>query len=144
MSKSYHPLYKTHDNMKQRCYNSNNPIYPHYGGRGIKVCDRWLGKKGFENFLEDMGERPEGMSIERINNEANYSPDNCKWADKTTQSNNNRKVLQARGYYRDSSSKGWSARIRIGGRYVYLGYFKTKDEAHQAYVEARAKKLEAL
>jgi hypothetical protein len=141
MRKSAHPLYQTYENMRQRCYNVKNPVYHHYGGRGIKMCDRWLGEKGFWNFVEDMGERPEGTSLDKINNDSNYSPDNCRWADKTTQSNNNRKVLQARGYYKDGSGRGWNARINLRGRVIYLGYYNTEAEAHEAYSKARDEKL---
>jgi hypothetical protein len=77
--------------MKDRCYNKNNKYYKDYGGRGIKVCDRWLDKeRGFENFLEDMGVRPIGKSINKINNNGNYEPNNCNWATRKEQSNNTR------------------------------------------------------
>jgi hypothetical protein len=85
----YHSLYPTWLNMKQRCYNSNHNRYKDYGGRGIKVCDMWL--NSFENFLNDMGERPEGTSLDRINNNGNYEPNNCKWATKSEQRINQRK-----------------------------------------------------
>jgi hypothetical protein len=84
-----HPLSPTWSNIKQRCYNVNNKDYKHYGGRGIKVCDRWL--ESFENFLEDMGDRPDGYSLDRIDNNENYEPSNCRWADKETQIKNRRR-----------------------------------------------------
>jgi hypothetical protein len=76
--------------MKQRCLNQNNKRYEDYGGRGISVCDRWL--HSFENFLADVGRKPGlGYSIDRINNDGNYEPGNCRWATKLEQSRNRRK-----------------------------------------------------
>lgn len=80
--------YMSWNAMKSRCRDVKNIGYLNYGGRGIVFCERW---KKFANFLEDMGERPEGHSLDRIDNDGNYEPSNCKWSTRKEQSNNRRK-----------------------------------------------------
>lgn len=82
------PEYRVWRAMKDRCLNSSSSSYSDYGGRGICVCRRWL--DSFENFLADMGPRPDGTSIERLDNDGNYEPHNCVWADRKTQNRNKR------------------------------------------------------
>ena len=79
--------YKTWGGMIQRCTNPKNPAFDRYGGRGISMCKRWL---LFDNFLADMGERPEGLSLDRINVNGDYEKRNCRWANDTEQARNAR------------------------------------------------------
>lgn len=88
--------YKVWRAMKGRCLRKSNKQYADYGGRGITVCERWL---KFENFFADMGKRPEGLTLDRLDNNGNYEPGNCRWRDMTEQSNNkrNNRVLSFNG-----------------------------------------------
>ena len=90
-SEGMSPTYKSWNHMMQRCSNPKNSKYYMYGGKGITVCDEW---KDFNNFLRDMGERPENTTIDRIDSTKGYYPENCRWADVDTQSKN-------RNYFRD-------------------------------------------
>lgn len=87
--KRYSPEYKLWENIKTRCNNRNAPYYKHYGGRGIKICRRWA--NSFMLFLKDVGRRPgKGYSIDRIDNDGDYKPSNCRWATQKQQLRNRR------------------------------------------------------
>lgn len=95
----------------QRCNNPRSPAYERYGGRGIKVCERW---QKFENFLEDVGRRPSsGHSIDRRDNDGDYCPENCRWATRIEQSNNTRRNILLTAHGKTQTLKQWSVELGI-------------------------------
>ncbi len=143
--KSKHPLYSCWAGLKHRCLNSKNKSYRLYGGRGISVCDRWLGPSGFDNFVLDMGERPEGFQIDRINSNGNYEPNNCRWVSCQHNLMNRRKFGQNKSGYKGVSKYKnpgkFRATIAKDGKDYCLGNFYTSaEDAARAY-DAKAKEL---
>jgi len=116
-----HPEYKTWSAMKNRCFNVNNPGYKWYGGRGITVCDRWL---AFESFCADMGPKPEGLTLDRTDNDGNYEPTNCRWATREQQARNqsirstNKTGIKGVSWCKRQGR--WKSYISIGGKLKYL------------------------
>lgn len=126
--------------MVQRCTNPKNPGYKNYGGRGIKIDPEWL---QFENFFADMGEPPPGMSLDREDNDSVYSKNNCRWADRTTQSRNQRAMQGSesgvRGVARCTQTGKWKVRIRAEGTSYWGGRFDNLDDAIARRIELENK-----
>jgi len=136
--KSLSPEYQTWLSIKRRCYAKNHCNYEYYGGRGITVCKRW--KNNFINFFNDMGEKPDKLAtIERINNNKDYSPENCYWCcDKSIQSYNQRSRQgreQLRGTIFDKKTGKWIAAVYYKGKRYYLGLYSNQKDARQAYLK---------
>ena len=129
-----HPLYSTWAGMFARCEDPNTASYRNYGARGIKVSKRWY---CFDTFLTDMGPRPKGTSLDRIDNDKNYTPSNCRWATRSEQMLNRRKFSNntsgARGVVKHG--RGYVARIDIDKTRHTIGYFEHNEQA----IAARAK-----
>lgn len=135
MNKTDHPFYHTWASMKKRCNNPNYHAYKNYGGRGIKVCEEW--QSDFWQFVEDMGERPRGYTLEREDNDKGYSPDNCIWASRKAQIKNRRprsRPKNAKGYSLTDSGN-YEARATINGKLKHLGTYKCPLMAHLAYLD---------
>lgn len=110
-SMSNTPEYKIWAGIKQRCTNSKNKDFNKYGGRGIKVCKRWL--NSFENFYEDMGNRPKGGTIDRVNNNKGYLFSNCRWATYKEQTRNRRNTIRIDYNGRVLSLAEWADKYKL-------------------------------
>lgn len=134
------PTYWSWAAMKSRCYKKSDVGYRNYGGRGIKVCPEWL--DNFEKFLEDMGERPENTSLDRVDVNGGYCKENCRWASRSLQSFNRRKSTKNKtGRTGIVQNKGgsWTANIYESGSRIHLGTFNSFEEACAAREAAELK-----
>ncbi len=133
---TYNKFYNTWNNMIQRCTSPNHKAYKDYGARGITICGEWQDVRNFVAWAEATHPNIEGYTLDRIDNDKGYSPENCRWADKTTQAINQRRMKNNKSgyvgvvwYIRD---KKWYANIRINKILKQIGSFLTIEEAVQA------------
>lgn len=129
------PEYHCWEHMLQRCNTPSDPAFKHYGARGITVCKRW---RRFSNFFADMGKRPSAAhSLDRIDNDGNYEPGNCRWAIQSEQMVNQRMKSTNKSGFRGVSysdeRKKWVAQIAFMGQYYSIGRFDSKEEAAWMY-----------
>jgi hypothetical protein len=142
MSNLGHPLYATWVNMRQRCNNPVNNRYRFYGERGITVCDRWA---NFNLFIEDMGERPEGYSLDRIDTYGNYEPSNCRWASLETQIENRRPRTNPPRVFNNSNpmrniqvtrNGRFQVQMFVNGKRIYMNFLTLAEaQDHRANLE---------
>lgn len=142
--------YQVYSNMRSRCEYVGHPQYKDWGGRGIKVCDRWLGIDGFTNFLEDVGMRPSpDHTLDRRDNDGNYEPDNVGWVTRREQFTNRRfprlSVTGKRGI--QPNGRSFVASASIGGKNYYIGSYKDIDEAvaaREEFIKSKTSKVKQV
>ena len=129
-----HRLYKTWIDMIYRCSNKKATYYAYYGGRGISVCEEWLDIRNFIEWAELT--YSEGLSLDRINNDGNYEPNNCRWADNSTQVlnrgifKNNKSGFVGVGWHKRDNV--WASNIYVNNKLKHIGYYETIEEAVEA------------
>lgn len=132
------PIYDCWVAMKARCNKDTHPMYKHYGGRGIKVCDKW--QESFNNFYEDMGVMRQGDTLDRIDVNGDYEPNNCRWTTIQEQQKNRRNNNKYPGVEYEPSRDKYRALIKYKGKRYFLGRFEREIDA----IIARTKAEERL
>lgn len=127
------PERHSYNSMRGRCQNPNRKDYQSYGACGIAIAERWLGEGGFERFLIDMGHRPKGTTLDRIDGSLGYSPENCRWSTYFEQQVNtgisSRNTSGVKGLYFNKENGNWNVYINVMYTRINLGTFANKDDA---------------
>lgn len=122
------PEYQAWKHIKERCYDENDIMFLNYGGRGIEMCQRWVCDNGFINFLNDVGKRPsKNHSIDRINVNGNYEPENCRWATRVEQNNNKTNTIYIEHNGERNNLSGWSKKTNISTNVLRDRYHRKWD-----------------
>ena len=124
MRKHSKKIYDLWRSMIQRCSNKSNISYKYYGERGITVCDRWV--KSIDNFIEDMGERPEGQTLDRIDSKGNYEPSNCKWSTIKEQNNNKSSIIMLSFNGETMNLSDWAKKLNTSPAALHYRIVKMK------------------
>ena len=132
-----HPMYRRWNSMRQRCNNPKVPFYKNYGGRGVKVCDTW--DNSFDAFVKDMGLPPTpNHTIDRIDNNGDYSPENCRWADQFQQHSNTRKSINITAFGETNPPKIWAKKLGINFQRITYAFRQGGiDAATQVVITAK-------
>lgn len=131
------PTFKSWESMKQRCTNPKAPDYPRYGGRGITICDEWI--NSYDTFVKDMGQRPKGRSLDRIDVNGNYEPSNCRWATNRQQQNNKKNSPRLKHNGSIKTVGDWSKESGIPAKVILWRIAHDWDAGKAIYTPVRKK-----
>lgn len=130
--RSKEPEYRVWKSMLSRCRVKSDSAYYKYGARGVTVCDEWSGIGGYSMFISDMGRKKDGESIDRIDPNGNYTPENCRWADTETQANNKRSTTKIEAFGKVMSTSQWARETGINRKTISERIFKLGWDVEKA------------
>lgn len=137
VAKGISTTYRSWQEMRKRCNNPNVISYKNYGGRGIRICPRW---DSYEAFLQDMGERPPGTSLDRKDGEGDYTPENCCWSTRLVQNNNRRNCLFVTHLGRKQTVAQWCTELKLNYARTYSRLFRSCMPPAQAFAAPALRK----
>lgn len=129
----YHPLYNAHRNMMRRCFEPSNPAFKNYGGRGVSVCARWHDLASFVNDNATLYRR--GLTLDRINNDGDYEPSNCRWVSRASQNKNRRSVVSVTYNGETLALYKWAERLGINRRTLWMRVVERQWSVERAFTQ---------